>query len=397
MKLKVLAVVALGAVGIAAIVFALGGVSTGSASTTDYLTSSVTTGDVTNDVAATGSLEPQAQYGLVFGNDPYLLSSGATAPSSTTTWPVKDVKAAVGATVAKGDLLATADTASLKRDLAAAKNDLASAAVSLRAANTSLSDANDADVTAQIRQAKIGVYNARNQVATAKQKVVDLQTQIKGASLGAPVAGTVTAVNITPGFDAPSGDAIVIDAAGFQVTTDVVESDLVDVKVGQTASISVSAADATIDGTVASISPTASSDSSGSGVVSYPVVITLTDAPATLRSGMSADVTITIASATNVLTVPAAALRGTTGDYSVLILGADGQPQSQTVDVGLVTNTSAEIKSGLTEGQAVVTGTSSARTGAGTTVTGGFGGGVAIPGSGGFGGNFRPGRTTNGN
>ena len=39
---------------------------------------------------------------------------------------------------------------------------------------------------------------------------------------------------------------------------------------------------------------------------------------------MTADVTITIDSATNVLTVPAAALRGTAGDYTVLVMGADG-------------------------------------------------------------------------
>ena len=82
---------------------------------------------------------------------------------------------------------------------------------------------------------------------------------------------------------------------------------------------------------------------------------------------MSADVTITIQSAKNVLTVPAEALRGTTGDYSVMVLGADGQPQAQAVEVGLVTNTTAEITSGLTEGQAVVTGTASAQNGATAT------------------------------
>ena len=57
------------------------------------------------------------------------------------------------------------------------------------------------------------------------------------------------------------------------------------------------------------------------------MTVALTNAPATVRSGMSADVTITIDSATSVLTVPAAALRGTTGDYSVLVLGATGTPQ----------------------------------------------------------------------
>jgi macrolide-specific efflux system membrane fusion protein len=379
MKLKILAVIALGAVGVGAAVFAMGGVAASSASTTDYLTSAATTGDVTDDVAATGALAAQARYGLAFGADPYLVTETSTAPSSDTTWPVKDVKVAVGDAVAKGDVLATASTTALKRDLATAENSLASANVSLRAAKTTLSDAEDADVTAQIRQAKIGLYNAKNQVAQAKQDVADLKAQIKAATLVAPIAGVVTEVDVVAGFDAPAGVAIIVDAAGFQVTTDVVESDLADVKVGQAAKVAVSAVDADIDGTVSAISPVANADS-GSGVVSYPVTVTLTEPPATLRSGMSADVTITVASATNVLTVPAAALRGTEGDYSVLLLGADGQPQAQPVEVGLVTNTSAEIKSGLTEGQAVVTGTSAAQTS--TSANGGFGGGIAIPGGG---------------
>ncbi len=334
--------------------------------------------------------------GSAFGSDPYLVTDSSTAPTSQTTFRVKEVKAVVGDSVKKGDVLATADTADLRRQLAAAENTLDSARVSLRVANSSLTDAKDADVTAQIRQATIGVLNAENQLAQARQAVNDLKTQIAAATLKSPVDGIVTESNISAGFDAPSGTAIVVDSPGFQVTTDVVESDLTDVKVGQTASVSVSAVDAVIDGTVSAISPVAATSSGNSSVVSYPVTVTLTGAPATLRSGMTADVTITIASANGVLTVPAAALRGTTGDYSVLILDAAGQPQPQAVDVGLVTNTSAEIKSGLAEGQEVVTGTASARNG--TTSTGSFGG-VAIPGVGPGGGFVRNGNggTRNGN
>ena len=383
MKLKILAVVALGAVGVGAAVFAMGGVSASAASTTQYLTSAATIGDVTDDVAATGALEAQSSYGLVFGSDPYLVTDTSTAPSSTTTWPVKDVKAKIGDTVAEGDVLATADTADLTRDLANATNSLRSAQVSLRAAKTDLSDAEDANVTAQIRQAKIGLYNAESQVSQAEQDRDAIKAQMAAATIKAPIAGIVTDVNVTKGFDAPSGAAIVIESTTLQITTDVVESDLADIKVGQVATVTLSAIDADVTGTVAAISPVVSSDSS-SGVVSYPVTITLADVPATARSGMSADVTITIQSAKNVLTVPAEALRGTAGDYSVMVLGADGQPQAQAVQVGLVTATTAEITGGLTEGQTVVTGTSTAQTGTSTS-TGGFGGPVAIPG-GGFGG-----------
>ena len=154
--------------------------------------------------------------------------------------------------------------------------------------------------------------------------------------------------------------------------------------VGQTAAVTISAVDANVTGTVTAIAPTAAGDTSGN-VVSYAVTVSLADVPATVRAGMTADVTITIDSATNVLTVPAASLRGNAGDYTVLVMGEDGTPTAQPVEVGLVTNTTAEIKSGLIEGQAVVTGVANAQTGT-PTVTGGFGGGgLAIPG-GGFGG-----------
>jgi multidrug efflux pump subunit AcrA (membrane-fusion protein) len=72
---------------------------------------------------------------------------------------------------------------------------------------------------------------------------------------------------------------------------------------------------------------------------------------------MSADIAITIASATGVVTVPSSALQGTTGDHAVMTLGADGNPHRVPVEVGLVTNATAEIKSGLEAGTPVVIGT----------------------------------------
>ena len=383
MKLKLAAVAVLAAVGIGALVYTFGGVSANAADTPEYLTANATVGDMTDDIAATGTIAATARTGVGFGVDPWHIDDG-DAPQAPATYRVTEVSVAIGDTVADGDPLATAESADLERELTAAKNDLASAKVSLRAAEDDLEDAEDADVTAQIRQAKIGLNNAENGVASAQATVDDLKAQIAGATLTAPVAGVVTEVNATAGFDAPAGAAIVIDAPTFQVTTDVVESDLADVEVGQTAAITIAAIDADVTGTVTAISPITSGDS-GSGVVSYPVTVTLDEAPADLRTGMSADVTITIASATAVLTVPSAALMGTEGDYRVRTLDAEGQPVVTPVQVGLVTSTTAEITSGLSEGTAVVTGTASDLAGTLGSQNGGFGGpggGVAIPGNG---------------
>jgi macrolide-specific efflux system membrane fusion protein len=392
MKLKILAVVVLGAVGVGAAVYAMGGISTNAAAATRYLTGAATTGDVTDEVAATGSVAAAATYGLAFGTAAHL-PGATTGDAGTATWTVKDVAVKVGDAVKQGTVLATGVSADLARQLDEATASWRSARIQLTVANGNLADATTTDAK---RQAQMNVYNAENQFSQAKQARNDLIAQVARGTLKAPIDGVVTELNIAAGLAVPSGDAIVVESSDLQVTTDVVESDLNALKVDQAATVSISAVDATVTGKVTSISPVATTDSGNSGVVSYAVTVALTDVPATVRSGMSADVTITIDSATGVLTVPAAALRGSNGDYSVLVLDANGTPQVQAVEVGLVTNTSAEIKSGLTEGQEVVTGTATTQTNATTT----GGGPIAIPGGGGTfvgGGNF-PGRgTRNGN
>jgi macrolide-specific efflux system membrane fusion protein len=372
MKLKIFAIVALAAVGVGAAFVAVGGLPASAASKTQYLTGAATTGDVADDVAATGTVATSVSYGLAFGTPAHLASADAAAGS--TTWTVTDLKVAVGDTVKKGAVLATADTTDLKRQLTAANTAVSTAKIQLSLAKTSLSDAETAAVTAQIRQAKVSVNNATSQLADATKTRDDVKTQIRLATLTAPIDGIVTAVNVVKGLEAPSGDAIVVDATTFQVTADVVESDLAAMEVGQTAAVTIGAVDGQVTGKVTAIAPTAAGDTTG-GVVSYAVTVSLDNVPTAVRAGMTADITITIDSATNVLTVPAAALRGTAGNYSVLILGADGTPTAQPVEVGLVTNTLAEIKRGLAEGQEVVTGVNTPQTGTATNGNGGFGGG----------------------
>jgi macrolide-specific efflux system membrane fusion protein len=383
MKRKLAAVAVLGAIGIGALVYTVVGVPTDAAATTRFLTSAATVGDVTDDVAASGTIATAERYGLVFGADPYIVGATDTAPSATTTWPVLEVAVEVGDTVSAGDVLATADTTELEADLAIATAELRTANLNLDIAEESLADAQADDDADRERQAQISLYGAQNQAAQARDQRMSIQREIKAATISAPIDGVVTEVAIRAGFDAPGGAAIIIDAPTFQITTDVVESDLADIEIGQAATVSIDAIGAEATGTVTAIAPIAS-DASGSGVVSFPVTVTLSDVPAGVRSGMSADVTITIATATDALTVPASALQGSSGDYTVLVLGTDGQPVPQAVEVGLVTSTLAEITGGLAEGTAVVTGTAADLADGGLTPGGGtfVGGPGAIPGGG---------------
>jgi macrolide-specific efflux system membrane fusion protein len=385
MKLKVVLILVLVVAGAGAVFVSMGGL-TAQAASTRYLTSVAAVGDVSDDVAATGAVAATASYGLAFGAAAHLVdssssSSSSSANSSTATWTVKTVDVTLGQAVKKGQKLATAATTDLDESLTSAINSRRSAALQLEIAKENFDNASGTDA---IRQARMSVYQAESQLAQAEAQQHDIEVQLAASTLVAPIDGIVSAINISPGLDAPSGDAIVVDAGTYQVTADVVESDISKVQLKQPATVSVDAVGSDIDGTVAAISPAASSTSGGNGttVVSYAVTVTLTNPPAALKSGMTADITITTASATNVLTVPAAALVGTTGNYAVRVLGPDGQPQVKPVDVGLVTSALAEITGGLNQGEAVITGTASDRTQ--TTVTNAFGpGGATFVGAGG--------------
>lgn len=223
-------------------------------------------------------------------------------------------------------------------------------------------------------------------VATAQQSVAAAQASVDAASLVSPVDGIVVTVNITQGVDAPSGTAISVQSNAFQVSASVAESDLPSLKLGQDADITITATGQTATGKVTQISPIGAAATNG-GVVSYAIAASLPTPPAGTASGMSAQVRITTASATNVIAVPSIALVGNAGGYSVRVLDASGQPQVTAVQVGLITSSLAEIQGGISEGTEVVVGTSSTRQG--TTTSGGFGGGAIVGGGGFGGGNFR--------
>jgi len=99
---------------------------------------------------------------------------------------------------------------------------------------------------------------------------------------------------------------------------------------------------------------------------------------------MTAEVNIVLGGAENVLTVPAAALGGhdAEGKYLVKVLNADGSTTERRVEIGLNDKVTAEVKSGLAEGDQVVTGemTAAQRSASSSSLRLGRGGGGPPPG-----------------
>jgi macrolide-specific efflux system membrane fusion protein len=207
------------------------------------------------------------------------------------------------------------------------------------------------------------------QVASAQATVNAAQAAVTAATLLAPADGLIVAVNVIPGVNAPTGYAVEESVGPMVANCSFAESDIAKLKIGQTASVSISGGSTSaVAGTLTQIVPVASSSSGGaSSVATYAVTVTLTSPPDTVLAGMSATVTVTTASVDNVLRVPATALQGSaSAGYDVLVMNGTSTTATP-VTVGLVTTSYAEIQSGLTAGETVVTGTTASKTGTTTT------------------------------
>jgi multidrug efflux pump subunit AcrA (membrane-fusion protein) len=196
-------------------------------------------------------------------------------------------------------------------------------------------------------------------VAQAQTAVANAQTTLERLALKAPIGGTVSSVTIQPG-DVVSGTVIVLRGTDVEVDAAVTESDLPAVRAGQTANVTINALNASVKGTVSKVD-LAGGTKSASGVVSYAITISLPAAPAGIAPSMTADVAITTATAAGVLSVPASAVTGSAGSYTVEVYDGPGRAHAVAVQVGLMTATLAEIKSGLAAGTVVVTGVATAK------------------------------------
>jgi multidrug efflux pump subunit AcrA (membrane-fusion protein) len=136
------------------------------------------------------------------------------------------------------------------------------------------------------------------------------------------------------------------------------ESDIDLIKEGQDVTLSFDAFTSLEQtGTVTQVAPTGSTSGS---LVKFEVQITLISPDERLRPGMSASVAIVTGSAENVLVVPNAAItEDETGKTTVQVVreGDVNNPRTVEIETGLANDMYTEVKSGLSQGEVVVTGT----------------------------------------
>jgi len=320
--------------------------------------------DVTSTVTADGTVGPNDSADVDFNTD----------------GTISSIPVEVGDQVSAGDPLAYVSNRSAGQELTAAKADLRAAKANREAVeeDTDDNDGNDGDNTTATTEEVSDEerdkqrLEAKATVEQAELAVLQAQESMDDLVLRSPVDGTISAINGTVGSstnragsdsDSDSGDtfATISDLSSWVVECDFAEADVAKVKEGDEVEITFGAIpNETFTGKVRKIDLTATTSEN---VTTYGVEVEVINAPSELRDGASASVTVTTASATNVLAVPTSAVTTDSQGESTVKLVKDGKSTSRTVQIGIKGDTYTEIKSGLSAGDVVELGATSTSTG----------------------------------
>jgi HlyD family secretion protein len=288
----------------------------GGAAATTYVTAKVTRGPIVRSVVATGTVNPVTTVQV----------------GSYVSGPIQAIYADFNSPVKAGQLIAKIDprpfevkvaqsTAALANARAQLDKDSADMAYKkitaerdrqLRVANVVSQDTVDSAHSAYLQaQAQVALDRANIQLQQAM--LHEAQVNLGYTNIVSPVDGTVVSRNVDVGqtvaasFQTPTLFLIARDLTQMQVDTNVSESDIGNVRIGERAEFHVDAfPDRPFIGSVGQVRQ---APITVQNVVTYDVVVNVANPELLLKPGMTADVTIITARRDDVLRVPVEALR----------------------------------------------------------------------------------------
>lgn len=290
--------------------------SASSPETGQYRTEAVLRSDLSSSISATGTLGATATVEV------------GTQVSGT----LQSVEVDFNDNVEPGQVIARIDPSTFQARVSQAQAALASAQANLAEARASAVNAQkdflrknqladkqlvsrtDRDLAAaQSDQAQARVMSAQAQI---QQQVANLNTtklDLAKTIIRSPVKGTILARNVEPGqtvaasLQTPVLFKIAGDLSSMEIILAIDEADIGQVRVGQQSTFTVDAfPDKSFQGQVKQIRLAANNVSN---VVTYPVVIEVSNTEQNLLPGMTATAQIIISQKSQVLTLPSAALR----------------------------------------------------------------------------------------
>ncbi len=189
--------------------------------------------------------------------------------------------------------------------------------------------------------------------ATGPEELAHWQELYKTTPLMAPIDGMVIARNMEPGQTVTAGDAILVLSDRLIIKTQVDETDIGQIQLGQPTQITLDAYPNQI--VVGRVDHVAYEAKTVNNVTIYEVDVLPEQVPDVMRSGMTANVTFVVAAKHDVLTLPAEAVRQER-DYSTVLMQdrAHHRPRPAAVTTGLNDGKRVEIVSGLADGAPVL-------------------------------------------
>ncbi len=236
---------------------------------------------------------------------------------------------------------------SMLRTLRTAKSQAAAALKSAQAGLARLS------VAARVSLARTAAAQA---VTAADRALTQAKRNLAKAELAAPFAGTVSFHGtVEPGSGLTPGVAVftVVDPARMDFAASVNETDIAAVAKDQPATVTLDAFAEAFTGKVTRV--LATPETTGTGTIAFGVRVVFEPGQARLFSGMSGSAEIEVQSIPDALTVPIEAVLTDGTGRSVFVLAADETVHRRQVVLGASNDSAAQVLSGLSAGDRVVT------------------------------------------
>jgi len=198
---------------------------------------------------------------------------------------------------------------------------------------------------------------ATTQTIAAQQAQVDYYaSQVAKTILRAPFSGTITKIAYKTGEIVTPNESVisVVGAGAYEIETNITESDIAKIKVGDSANVTLDAYGSNVffDATVGSINI---SETIIEGVATYKTVLQFSKEDERILPGLTANVDILSGKAENVLFVPTRNIQTDNGHYFVNIVDTNDQTNKIEIEIGLKgSDGRTQVLSGLSEGQKIL-------------------------------------------
>lgn len=210
------------------------------------------------------------------------------------------------------------------------------------------------DALARLAATAEDIAQAEAQVAASRAARELAKQRVNEATLVAPTAGTITALDLELGAFVQAGRPVITlaDLDNLEIKLSIDETDIPRVQVGQPVLLDLDAFPGQeVNGVVREIAPAATTVQ---GVVNYDVLIDVDAGNVPIKAGMTANANVQVARQENVLLIPTRSIRAQGSRRLVTIL-ENNELKEVVVTLGLSNDQETEILSGLSEGAQVLT------------------------------------------